>query len=86
MIPDIETIVAGLLDGTIGKDQAIAWLKAHAFHATEELRDTFAGQFATLATVTAIVNHAKGEAQPTPEDVAAEAYKFANAMLKARSA
>lgn len=30
MIPTIENIVAGLLDGTITKEDAIRWLRIHA--------------------------------------------------------
>ena len=44
MIPQIEDIVAGLLDGRYTAAQAIMWLGQHAEAGEMPMRDYFAGQ------------------------------------------
>jgi hypothetical protein len=78
MIPSIETIVEGLLDGTYSKQQAIAWLNQHAEDAGYCLRDQFAGQ--------AIAGRMTDYGSARMSEAVNEAYQVADAMLKAREA
>ena len=78
MIPTIETIVEDLADGTITKQQAIAWLHAHAEDAVSDLRD----HFAALAMQGMLAN--KWNANYA--EWADHAYQMADAMLAARNA
>lgn len=78
MIPTIETIVEDLAAGTISKQQAIAWLHAHAADAANDLRD----HFAALAMQGMLANNWN----TNYADWAEHAYKMADAMLAARSA
>jgi hypothetical protein len=78
LIPTIETIVEDLASGLITKQQAIAWLHAHAEDAGSDLRD----HFATHAMQGMLANKWN---QNYP-DWAEHAYKMADAMLAARSA
>lgn len=73
MIPTIEQIVERLLAGEITKQQALGWLNQHAEDAGYCLRDEFAGRAMQAAM--------DGS---SPQFVAIEAYKFADAMLLAR--
>ena len=80
MIPSIETIVTGLLSGEYTASQAIAWLNDHIQLTTDrntmtEMRDNFAA-CAMQGIVTRDYNSA--------DDLAAESYWVADAMLKAR--
>ncbi len=78
MIPDIETIVDDLADGTITKQQAVAWLHAHAENAGEDWRD----HCALYAMQGMLANNWN----QNYSDWAEHAYKMADAMMKARSA
>lgn len=80
MIPTIEAIVEGLIDGTITKRQAVTWLHQHAEDAGRCLRDDFAAM--ALQGLLA----STGTLQPTFEKYSQCAYAHADAMLKERSA
>lgn len=75
MIPTIETIVDDLAAGLITKQQAIAWLYAHAEDAGSDLRDHFASQ--------ALIGWWKIEGSTYEQD-AKSAYAMADAMLVER--
>jgi hypothetical protein len=78
MIPTIEAIVEDLLDGSISKQQALAWLFQHAEGSANELRDHFAG-----LAMQGICASGPG-CHMTNDAISAEAYRVADSMMKAR--
>lgn len=76
MIPSIEQIIEDLMAGSITKSQAITWLLQHAQDAHQDLRDYFAGQVVMGLSI-------KREGK-TDEHDAINAYRLADAMMKAR--
>jgi hypothetical protein len=91
MIPTIEQIMSNLLDGSITREKALAWIEAHLRlaeeTASESMRDGFAaaamqGLLAYPGSETA----GNWQNNSTPGDVSAQAYVYADAMLKARAA
>ncbi len=81
MIPTIEEIVLGLLQGTYTGTQAESWLRAHMDLAEEmargDLRDEFAGQ--------AMQGLLASNVRAKEMEFAEQAYEMADAMLKARA-
>lgn len=77
MIPTIETIVEGLLDGTFEKWRAINLLHQHAENAGRDLRDDFAA-----CALQGLL--ASEDAPNTFEVYAKGAYRYADAMLAER--
>jgi hypothetical protein len=80
MIPTIEQILADLMDGSITREKALAWIEAHieAAEDANHTRDFFAGQ--ALQALLPIY-----ESGPT-FDLCERAYRTADNMLKARAA
>lgn len=78
MIPSIETIVEDVVMGRITKSQAVTWLLAHAEGSANDLRDHFAA-----SAISPMLVQAYGK---TPDILATEAFKIADAMLEARKA
>ena len=91
MIPSIETICEDLAAGKITVQNAISWLYMHAEGATGELRDSFA-----MAALQGMLNadYATPDLRKSGEErfvnqewvslCGEQAYRFADAMLKAR--
>jgi hypothetical protein len=90
MIPSIEDILADLMDGSITREKAIAWIEAHLRlteeTASESMRDGFAA-----AAMQGLLAYPGSEAagnwqnNSTPGDVYTQAYVYADAMIEARA-
>lgn len=87
MIPTIENIIEGLMDGSYTKEQAIAWLEVHASGPIGDLRDDFASK--AMQSLIGNPTITSGLREPVPlnafDETARGAYLFANAMLKERA-
>lgn len=87
MIPSIENIAEGVKSGEYTTAQAVTWLYQHAEAATQELRDAFA--MAALQGECAAQDGRNFGIAVNDMDylnAAMRAYKYADAMLKAREA
>jgi len=82
MIPTIETIVEGLIDGTYSKQQAIGWLYLHSEEAYRGLRDDFAA--AALQGLASVPVGNTGDKEVIGFD-SVRAYQYADAMLAERA-
>jgi hypothetical protein len=88
MIPSIEDIIAMLLAGECTKEQAIGWLHTHKeLSAGASMRDEFAAlamQTSLQYSQQAVAGHIS--TSELHSIVARDAYRMADAMLKAREA
>jgi len=81
MIPTIETIVDDLVEDSITKQQAIAWLHIHAEDAGSDLRDAFASAALTGMLANSFLAERYGV---SCGGVTKECYLYADEMLEAR--
>lgn len=87
MIPGIEEILHGLLAGKYTEEQCLAWLNTHMELAADRdgLRDHFAAH--ALTALLSRIDVVSGDyvTNATPADAAKAAFRYADAMLTARS-
>jgi hypothetical protein len=91
MIPTIEQILADLMDGSITREKALAWIEAHLKlaeeSAMESLRDHFAGQalVGCFNFWAQVKNIGASIGDPDQAAITRLAYEYADAMIEARA-
>jgi hypothetical protein len=85
VIPTIEQILADLMDGSITREKALAWIDAHLRLAEEAASESMRDGFAAAVMQGCLTQDAMAN-QMTFMDRAEWCYEQADAMLTARTA